>query len=139
MIQNYFNIIEDANEALIAQINKQKISSSQYFPFYGFSTVCHDIDEVDAKKKNQKINIEGYIENKCKERRNKHTSIEAIMNDHTIAESYKHQAIMNSVNNGQISLEGVETYLKSLPVKEKLETKNRRLLCLYDLKKYADR
>ena len=139
MIQNYFNIIEDANEALIAQINKQKISSSQYFPFYGFSTVCHDIDEVDAKKKNQKINIEGYIENKCKERRNKHTSIEAIMNDHTIAESYKHQAIMNSVSNGQISLESVETYLKSLPVKEKLDTKNRCLLCLYDLKKYADR
>ena len=46
---------------------------------------------------------------------------------------------MYSVNNGQISLEGVETYLKSLQVKEKLDTKNRRLLCLYDLKKYADR
>ena len=138
MIQSYFNIIEEANEALISQINKQKISSSHYFPFWGFSTVCHDIDEVDAKKRNQKRNIEEYIRSKCTDYQNGHTSIETIINDDTIAESYKHQAIMNSVNNGQISLEGVEIYLKSLPVKEKLETKNRRLLCLYDIKKYAD-
>lgn len=96
------------------------------------------IDEVDAKKRNQKRNIEEYIRSKCTDYQNGHTSIETIINDDTIAESYKHQAIMNSVNNGQISLEGVEIYLKSLPVKEKLETKNRRLLCLYDIKKYAD-
>ena len=139
MIQSYFNIIEEANEALISQINKQKISTSQFFPFYGFSTVCQDIDEIDVKKRNQKENIERFIRSKCTDYQNEHTSIDAIIKDGTIAESYKHQAIMNSVNDEQISLESVEIYLKSLPVKEKLMTKNRRLLCLYDLKKYADR
>ena len=56
--------------------------------------------------------------------------------DNTIAASYKNQAIMASVNSGNIPLNDLELYLRNVPIEERKDTRYKRLLCLYDLKKY---
>ena len=80
-----------------------------------------------------KLNI--YLQ-QCEPYKNVHTSIREIIDDDNIAISYKQQAIMYAVKNGQISLKEVETYLRSVSNDEKRKSKYRRLLCLYDIMKY---
>ena len=136
MIQNYFTIIEEANSSLISLVNKQSISDAQYFPIYGFSKICQQIDNVDHLKSIQTKNLANFIRNKCNERKHSHTSILDIDKDNTIAESYKHRAIMYGVSIGQISLDEVENFLKNVPTEMRKKSDYRRLLCLFDKKKY---
>ena len=136
MTQDYFTIIDESNSAILSLINKQKIAETQYFPIYGFSTICDDIDDVDRLKQIQKNNVESYIKEKCLQHSNTHNSAHDIDEDTSIAASYKNQAIMASVNSGYIPLDDLEKYLRSFPVEKRKDTGYRRLLCLYDLKKY---
>lgn len=136
MIQNYFTIIEEANSSLISLINKQTISDTQYFPIYGFSTICKQIEKVEHLKSIQTNNLAKFIREKCNVKQHNHCSILDINNDESIAESYKHRAIMYGVSMGQISLDDVENFLKSVPIEKRKESDYRRLLCLYDKKKY---
>ena len=76
------------------------------------------------------------MQEKCNVRRHRHTSIADIEQDVSIAESYKHPAIMYGVNTGQISLEDVEKFLKNYPSDMRKKSDYRRLLCLYDKRKY---
>lgn len=136
MIQNYFKIIEEANSSLISLVNKQTISDSQYFPIYGFSKICSQIDNIEHLKTIQTQNLAKFIKEKCNTRKHNHTSILAIEQDTSIAESYKHRAIMYGVSVGQISLNDVELYLQNYPEEKRKESDYRRLLCLYDKKRY---
>lgn len=136
MIQNYFTILEEANSSLVSLINKQTISDSQYFPIYGFAKVCHQIDNVEHLKSIQTKNLAKFIKEKCNVRKHTHTSIADIEQDTSIAESYKHRAIMYGVSTGQISLDDVEQYLKKYPSDRRKKSDYRRLLCLYDKKRY---
>ena len=136
MTQDYFTIIDESNSAILSLINKQKIAETQYFPIYGFSTICDDIDDVARLKQIQKNNVESYIKEKCLQHSNTHNSAHDIDEDTSIAASYKNQAIMASVNSGNIPLDDLEKYLRSFPVEKRKDTGYRRLLCLYDLKKY---
>ena len=136
MIQNYFTIIDESNSAILSLINKQKIADSQYFPIYGFSTICDGIEDVDRLKSNQKSIVEKFINEKCKQHENSHRSIQNINDDNSIALSYKTHAIMFSVNEGNVSLDDLEEYLKAIDNKN--ETSYKRLLCLYDMKKYNE-
>lgn len=136
MIQKYFTIIDESNYAILSLINKQKIAEKQYFPIYGFSTICDDIDDVARLKQIQKNNVESYVTEKCLQHNNEHNSIHDIEADTTIAASYKNQAIMASVNSGNISLDDLELYLRNVPIEKRMDTPYKRLLCLYDLKKY---
>ena len=43
---------------------------------------------------------------------------------------------MASVNSGIISLDELEIYLRNVPIEKRTDTPYKRLLCLYDLKKY---
>jgi hypothetical protein len=136
MTQNYFDIIDESNSAILSLINKQTIADNQYFPIYGFSTICDDINNVDRLKQIQKTNVESYITQKCYQHSNMHNTICDINEDNAIAASYKNHAIMFSVNSGNIPLSDLENYLRSLPVENRKTTDYKRLLCLYDLKKY---
>ncbi len=135
MIQNYFTIIDESNSAILSLINKQKIVDTQYFPIYGFSRICDDIHNVDHLKKIQKVNVEKYIKDNCLQHNNAHCSIQEILDDNEIAASYKEQAIMASVDSGNIHLDDLESYLKNT---RNNNTPYKRLLCLYDLKKYEN-
>ena len=134
MMQNYFTIIEEANSSVLQLINKQKTAENQYFPIFGFSTICEEIANVDQLKQRQEHNLTNYLQSKG--HKNNHESIRAIKDDYSIAETYKYNAIMYALNNNQISLTDIEMHLKNLSVDLKKQSDYRRLLCLYDLKKY---
>lgn len=136
MIQNYFTILEEANSSLISLVNKQTISDAQYFPIYGFSKICQQIDNVEHLKSIQTINLAKFIREKCNVRKHNHSSISDIESDDSIAESYKHRAIMYGVSTGQISLDDVELFLRKFPNDMRKGSDYRRLLCLYDKKRY---
>lgn len=137
MTQNYFAIIDECNSAILSLINKQTIAEKQYFPIYGFSTICDDIDKVDRLKEIQRNNVNTYISEKCLQHINSHCSIQDIEEDTTIAASYKHQAIMASVFSYIIPLDDFELFLRNYPIEDRNKTDYKRLLCLYDLMKYG--
>ena len=136
MIQNYFTIIEEANASLLSLINKQTISDNQYFPIYGFSRICHEIANIARLKQIQERNLLQYLGNKSYE--NSHNTISKIYEDSTIADTYKHNAILYALYNNQLELSDVESFLRNYDIAEKHNTDYRRLLCLYDMKKYKD-
>ena len=136
MIRDYFKIIEEANASLISLINKQTISKTQYFPIYGFSKICPEIDNLEHLKNIQTNNLEKFLHDKCNDRKHLHTSIKNIMDDDAIADSYKYIAIMYGLNSDQISLEDVENFLKTVPEEDRKKSDYRRLLCLFDKKRY---
>lgn len=134
MIQNYFTIIEESNAPLIALINKQKISDNQYFPIFGFATICSEIANVEHLKQIQEQNVTRYIQDNAYP--NQHTTVADIENDVTIAETTKYKAIMYAFYNDQLTLLDIESYLKNYNLDKKKSSDYRRLICLYDLKKY---
>lgn len=137
MIQNYFRLIKEENSAMITLLNKQKISSNQYFPVFGFSTVCKKINDIEKLKSSEVHNIKNYI-SRTQLRSNNHKSIEDILKDDSISSSYKDEAVFYAVRNHQISLENTERYLKQLCAsRDILKSSNRRLLCLFDILMYS--
>jgi hypothetical protein len=137
MTQRYFDIIDESNSALISTINKQKIASTQYFPIFGFSQINDGINHVEILKEYQRANLNRYISSIYNKRTNNHSSVSDILDDESIAPSYKCQAIMYSVSNGQIPLEDFEHYLRFYP-ESKDNSDYRRMICLYDLLKYGN-
>lgn len=135
LIQNYFNIIDESNAAMLELLNKQPIPRNQYFPVFAFATINRKINDIQNLKKMQENNINKYLR-QCESHKNEHTSIRDVINDDKIALSYKQHAIMYSVKQGQIKLSEVESYLRSVSNEEKRKSKYRRLLCLYDILKY---
>ncbi len=73
---------------------------------------------IDRLKRIQKTNVTTYVREKCLQHNNAHNSIRDIEEDTTIAASYKNQAIMASVNSGNIPLDELELYLRKVPVEE---------------------
>lgn len=136
LIQNYFNIIEESNASILSLINKQRIAESQYFPIYGFSRICTEIDNVKHLEQIQDTNVKRYIHNKAYQ--NTHSKIINILEDGSIAESYKYPAIMYALDNNQLDLTDVELYLRKQSSTEKQSSNYRRLLCLYDIKRYKE-
>ena len=134
LAQNYFTIIEESNASLLSLINKQTIAENQYFPIYGFSIICTEIHNVEHLKQIQETNVRRYITNKAY--LNSHSKIDDILKDGNIAETYKHPAIMYALDHNQLELDDVREYLRNLPIKDKQDSNYRRLLCLYDIKKY---
>lgn len=135
LIQNYYNIIEESNAAMLELLNKQAIPKNQYFPIFAFSTINKRINDIRRLKKMQEDNINKYLV-QCEPYKNSHNSIRSIIDDDSIAISYKQQAIMYAVGKRQINLSEVELYLRSVSNEEKRKSKYRRLLCLYDIIKY---
>ena len=120
-----------------AQINKYKITGTQYFPIFGFSIISDKIEKeiVDKLKKQQVEKLNSSKKSTKKTAKNQHTTIELIENDDRISASYKNSAIMWSVLLGNINLDIVENYLRKYENKE--DTNYRKLLCAYDFKKYC--
>lgn len=135
MMSNYFKIIEESNFQLLKLINKQKIARSQYFPIYGFSKVCSDILEEKRLKQQQENKVQQLI-SKIQEKYNKeHKSISEILLDDSICNTYKIDAIAIGIWTGDIGLADAEDYLRGY--QEKHTTDYKKLLCVYDQKKYS--
>ncbi len=134
MMVNYFKIIDESNNQLISLIDKIKIQSQQYFPIYGFSKINSGIKKTGDLKEQQKNKLMSIVEKISDHHKTSHRTIEEINNDIDIPKSKKIDAIINSVWCGNIGLDSLKIYLISCS--DKKSTDYRKLLCLFDFKKY---
>lgn len=135
MMINYFQIIEEENYQLLTLINKQRIQSTQFFPVFGFSTICSDIENVDKLKQQQSDKVNNIIEKAPKKCKGTHNTPDSVLQDAAISPSYKVLEIVCSIMNGTMNLNSVEKFLCSY--NDKSNTDYKKILCAYDLKKYS--
>ena len=136
MMSNYFKIIEEENSQLLKLIDKRSITSTQYFPIHGFSRICTDLIRENELKQQQKEKLEYFIETINRRCENKHSSIQSILDDESISDTYKNNAIAWGIWNKQLPEDEIVNYLKNF--EDKKDTHYKRLLCMFDYKKYAD-
>ena len=136
MTQKYFDIIDESNSAVIATVNKQKVAKNQYFPIFGFSLIFEDIKNLGLMKQHQKENLQRYLNTQAEKRENAHTSVSQVLEDDSIANTFKCPSIMYAVYNRYIALDDFEQYLRSY--NDNRDTSDyRRMLCLYDYLRYG--
>ncbi|MEW9596338.1 SIR2 family protein [Bacillus toyonensis] len=135
LMENYFKIIDESNHQLLKLIDKQTIQKNQYFPIYAFSKIRSEIECSSDLKHNQDKKITHIINNST-DFAQQHTSIDGILQDEDISQSKKNIAIILGVINERIPLDTVEEHLRDYD--DRKSTDYRRLLCVYDYKKYAD-
>lgn len=131
----YFDIVEESNHNLIKLIDKINISAQQWFPIYAFDTISPDLEEAARLKEQQVRKITGYLEAQPKTVETEHTKLQEIFDDDTVTRPNELNAIMWSTWNDNISLDEVEAFLKKMS--DKKGTGYRRLLCVYDYKRYS--
>lgn len=134
LMENYFKIIDESNHQLLKLIDKHRIQTNQHFPIYAFSTIQSEIACSRDLKDNQNRKITNII-NSVADFAQQHTSIDGILQDGDISQSKKNLAIILGVINERIPLDIVEEHLRKYD--DKRSTDYRRLLCVYDYKKYA--
>lgn len=119
---------------LLALIDKHKIQSSQHFPIFGFNLIQTSLESAEGLKNNQKKKIQNIIESTV-DFAAEHQSINSILEDENIPRTKKLSAIILGILYERIDLSSVEEYLRDYP--DKKTTNYRKLLCVYDYKKYA--
>ena len=117
-------------------IDRQIIQKTQYFPIFAFSSINSSIEKAKELKDIQIKKICEALSNMPIYVKKHHNSIDEIKMDNAIAKSNQINAILYCLLAKYISIEEVEKYLKNFDNKK--STTYRRLLCAYDLMKYAD-
>lgn len=135
MSKQYFDIIDKRKAGMLSLIDKQKIQSSQYFPIYGFAEVNPEIRAIERLKQLQDKKINGCITRIHDSSKVVFNSIADVIKDSRIALSYKDECILWNVWENNIDLSALKEYLLSYTKKE--TTNYRKLLCVYDKKKYS--
>ena len=136
LLSNYFKIIDESNSQILNLIDKYKIQSAQYFPIFGFEKINNEIASAMKLKKQQEDNIiasMNQINIICK---TKHVTIDEIINDEHISASSKMNCILWNTFHDNIELDEVESYLRENT--STTSTEYRKLLSVYDLKKFKD-
>lgn len=136
LLTKYFEIIKDRNESAILSLNKTTISKAQYFPVFGFSNICNNLNSIDNYKENQKNNLAKYlnsISNNIK--KTSYSTIQKIINDRELTQSSLSKIIFWNVFNDNIGLSTLKRYLQK---EITINTDYRRLICLYDFMSYAN-
>ncbi|MEI7231815.1 SIR2 family protein [Pectobacterium carotovorum] len=132
---DYFDIIDESNHQLLKLIDKINIASTQWFPIYGFCLIFAELDKCEILKSQQIRKIDEYLVGLSVSVQTEHDSLSKIYFDESITRTNKINAIIWSAWNDMIELDEVEMVLRSMP--DKKGTDYRRLLCVYDYKKYA--
>ncbi|PEY85521.1 SIR2 family protein [Bacillus thuringiensis] len=135
LMENYFKIIDESNHQLLKLIDKHKFQKNQYFPIYAFSKIQSELESSVELKGNQNEKITNIINN-ATDFAQEHTSISGILQDDNIVQSKKNLAIVLGIINDRIQLDTVEEHLRTYS--DKKSTDYRKILCVYDYKKYAD-
>lgn len=135
LISNYFKIIDESNFQLLKVINKQQIQPNWFFPIFSFSKICSEIEKSDSLKDQQKVKLSSVLAKITTTCQTEHGTIDEIMRDDLITTSSKDSAIFWSTYNDKLVLEDVEQYL--LNYADKKSTSYRKILCVYDFKKYG--
>lgn len=136
MVMNYFEIMDSKNDALIMLLNKIKVTRTQYFTAYGFSTICNEIQNIEQLKKNQETNLTTYFNSIDESER-----INCDTVDEIISLGFKPYKLVRVifyntyVNN--IDLDNIEGYLREGVTLEISSSDYKRLVSLYDFKRYS--
>lgn len=134
MSKQYFDIIDNKKAGVLSLIDKQKIQNTQYFPIYGFSLIKKDIKAENRLKQLQDKKISDSISRVHDSSKVVFSDINSIMSDTRIATTYKDECVLWNVWENHIGAELLRDYLIAYPQKE--TTNYRKLLCVYDKKKY---
>jgi SIR2-like domain len=135
LMENYFKIIDESNHQLLKLIDKHRIQRNQYFPIYGFGKIQTEIECFSTLKDIQNEKIMNIFNGKT-DIAQEHSTIHGIINDNNISRSNKTLGIVLGVITGRIQLNIAEEYLREYP--DKKSTDYRKILCVYDYKKYAN-
>jgi hypothetical protein len=136
LLSNYFKIIDESNTQLLNLIDKYKIQSTQYFPIFGFEKINSDLKATAKLQKQQIHNIDLFMRNMVPQCQIKHDSIDNVMKDEHISQSFKLNSIMWNTFHENIPLDEIEIYLRQNT--STTSTDYRKLLSVYDLKRYMN-
>jgi hypothetical protein len=137
LIKHYFEIIETRNETVLNIIDHLPPQTNQFFPIFGFSAVSKTIRIADKLKKQQKEKLFKAVSSfESKKEFYNHNTIQEILDDLRIAQSYVTDHITWNILRKNIPVEEIKSFLKSYD--EKDSTAYRKMLCAYDFKKYKD-
>ena len=139
-IQSYFEITEEFKSGMV--ILTDDVNKSMYFPAKG---IAHVFPEMERKKElcQQQDELLNKEFNRIKTNsgcRSDHTDVDDILRDERIVASNKIKAIFYQVYNAGIALDDVRSYLynRLQDSTESVPTDIRKLLCLYDSRKYSE-
>lgn len=135
LIANYFSVMDESNYQLIKLINKYTIQTSQWFPIFGFYSICQEVNEASRLKIQQESKINTLIKSMPSACKKNHNSIDSIFEDSKITASNRNNAIFFSVATKVIGVEEIESYLRNY--EDKNCTDYRKLLCVFDFVKYG--
>lgn len=135
LMENYFKIIDESNHQLLKLIDKYRIQKNQYFPIFGFNKIQPHLNDTKQLKENQIEKINNIVKG-VNDFGNEHTTIESILIDENISRSKKVLSIVLGIVNDRLSIDEIEGYLREYP--DKKTTEYRKLLCVFDYKKYAN-
>lgn len=136
MMSEYFNIIEESNSQLLELIDKQNIQAQQYFPIFAFSEINSNINKTEILKNNQIEKIKMIMQRIDANSKKRFNSVQEIIESEVIPLSRKNETIIWNFVQDYLDEDNVKTYLQNYDVKT--ETNYRKLLCVYDLKKYGN-
>ena len=135
MMVDYFKIVEEKNKQIIALLDKQTISSSQFFPIFAFSQINPNLTKAAVLQEQQREKINSILKSKQTERLASYKSPQEVIISEDVTYSNKSLAIIKSIMDGSMDLDSVEEFLKEFF--DKKSTDYRKMLCAYDLKKYS--
>lgn len=133
---NYFVVMEEKNSGIIDLVDKFTISSSQFFPIHGFSSICPDLVCTEKLKAQQLTKLQKSVANIPVACQSDHATIADILADKSISTASKTNAILWSIWNDKINLVDCEKYLRGF--EKRGGTDYRKLLCAYDYKRYTN-
>lgn len=136
LLSNYFKVIDESNSQILNLIDKYKIQSSQYFAIFGFSKINSELKSSAKLKKQQENNILGCMKQISAHCQTKHMTIDSVIADVNISPTNKMNCVLWNTFHDNIPLDEIEQHLRENP--STTSTEYRKLLSIYDLKKYKE-
>lgn len=145
---HYFDIVDQGHSGMVVLV--ENVHKDMFFPARGLSRFFKEMHRSESLCEHQRDNIDKAFEDITKEscRIRGTRTIDDIFEDGTIANTSKLSAIFYGVYTGCISLDDLQNYLQrelcksrgggdpSIVGSMKLSTDIRKLLCLYDYKRF---
>lgn len=134
LIFNYFNIIESKKSEILKSLEKLPIGKKNWLPASGFYTINPTINKLKPLIPNQKTKIKTKYEKIPNSAKIIAHDIDKLVNSGKLGQSNISYCIIFNIEQGNITLDSLETYLKSF--KDKTNNDYRFLLCYYDYCKF---
>ena len=133
-ISNYFKIIDESNSQVLSLIDKYSISSTQYFPIFGFSKINSNLASTNRLMVNQQAKLDQAMSATSPACKQTYTTIDEILQDQNIPSSSKENAIFWSIMTNNLHVDEVEGCLRSYT--DKKMSSYKKMLCAFDFIKY---